>query len=156
MSWNEVLAIPSFIIALVALLSVVYAVAYWRAKVDKQLQDYYKANILDRLVKSETMLEMLWKLFSEQVLSNRPNLASRGSKFQLEEDGRKAVEDVKALIDQFTNPGMEIKAEMVLLDLPRQIGIEKLRRVAVKHSMTLGELLAIVSIELGIDIGEEH
>lgn len=147
---NEIVPIISIVVALVSLAGVLYAFAFWRGKVEKQLSDYGKANITDRLARIETKMEVLWMIYSEQILSNRPNLAMRESKFKLTDEALKAVEEVKQILP---NPGSEqLVSEQVLVDLPRQIGLDKLKDIAGRHNMTLGELLAIISVELGIDI----
>ena len=149
---NEIVPIISIVAALIALAGVLYAFAFWRGKVEKQLSDYGKANIPDRLARIETKMEVLWMIYSEQILSNRPNLAMRESKFKLTDEALKAVEEVKQILPEY-NPGSgQLVSEQVLVDLPRQIGLDKLKDIAGRHNMTLGELLAIISVELGIDI----
>ncbi len=150
---NDILQIATFIAAVIALAGVVYAFAFWRSKVDTQLSVLSKENIGERLVKIETKQEVMWTAFMEQVLTNRPNLAVRGSAFKLTDDAMKAVGEVQQLLPH--NPGTnttKVNSEHILIDLPNSIGLDRLKAIAEKHLMTLGELLAIISVELGIDI----
>ena len=146
-----VISVISLIVALISLMGVVYGFAVWRGRVDKQLSDYSDAHLLDRLCTIETKLETIWQVFMEQVLANLPNLATRSSSYHLTEDAKRAVEEVKGLIPDI-NPGCADVAETVLVELPNRIGMDRLREIAEKHQMTMGELLAIISIELGIDL----
>jgi len=152
---NDIFGIVGSVAGLISLAGVVYAFAFWRGKVDTQLSDLSKENIGKRLVAIETKQEVMWTVFIEQVLTNRPNLAMRGSAFKLTEDAKKAVEEVQQLLPPH-NPGpgtnTKMTSEQVLIDLPKEIGLDNLVAIAGRHKMTLGELLAIISIELGIDI----
>lgn len=149
---NNVLQIITFIAAVISLAGVLYAFAFWRGKVDRQLSDLSQANLIERLVKIEAKQEVQWTVFTELVLSNRPNLAMRGSKFKLTNDAMKAVEEVKQILPDCNPGGGQVTSEQILIDLPRRIGLDNLKAIADRHNMTLGELLAIISIELGVDI----
>lgn len=151
---NEVMSVAGFAAGLISLASIVYAFAFWRGRVDKQLSDLSEAKIPERLVKIETKQEVLWTVFSEQILTSRPNLAMRGSKFKLTDDAMKAIEEVKQILPEYnpSSAGNSVSSEQILIDLPKMIGIDNLKEIAGRHSMTLGELLAIISVELGIDI----
>lgn len=149
---NGALQIVSLIAGLISLAGVIYAFAFWRGRVDNQLSDLSKANIIGRLAKIEGKQELMWNVFTEQVLTHRPNLATRGSAFKLTDDAMKAIEEVKQILPE-SNPGIEpVTSEHILIELPKQIGLDKLKDIANSHDMTLGELLAIMSVELGIDI----
>lgn len=149
---EPIVSIAGLVTGILALAGVVYAFGFWRGKVDKQLSDLSKANVPERIVKMETKMEVLWTLFTEQTLANCPNLAMRGSAFKLTEDAKNAIEEVKELLPP-SNPGLEkLTSEHMLIDLPNAIGMDNLKGIADKHNMTLGELLSIISLELGIDI----
>lgn len=71
----------------------------------------------------------------------------------LTEDALKAIEEVEQILPEY-NPGYGTKltSEQVLCDLPEKMGLDRLKEIAARHNMTLGELLAIISVQLGIDI----
>lgn len=149
---NDILAVVGTIAGLLSLAGVVYAFGFWRGKVDKQLSDLKDAHIPKRLDKMEAKQEVLWTVFTEQVLSNRPNLAMKGSQFKLTGEAMKAIEEVNGLIADHNPGATKVTSEHILCDLPAEIGLENLKDIAERHSMTLGELLAIISVALGIDI----
>jgi len=147
-----IISVASFIVAFISFMGVVYGFAIWRGGVDKQLSLYSEGHLLDRTTSIETKIDVLWQIFTEQTLSNRPDLATRGSSFKLTDDAKMAVEAVKAIIPDI-NPGFgDGVAETVLVELPHRIGMDKVKGIAETHGMTLGELLAIISVELGLDL----
>lgn len=107
-----------------------------------------------RMANMEAKLEILWLAFADQNLSNRPDLANRGSGYKLTEAGKDAVSEIMGLVyQQESNNSNNInRLDQLLLEVPQTVGIDKIKEIAGKHNMRLGELLAVLSIELGIDV----
>ncbi len=143
MTISEILSILALIISLAGAL---YSVAYWRGKVDKELKDYSEAKIPDRLTKIESKFELVWAAFTEQVLSDRPHLATHSSPYKLTAQAELATEDVMFCLDNLENH--TTTSDKVLVNLPAKLGIDKLKQIATKHQLTLGELLAVISYKL--------
>lgn len=127
-----------------------YGIAYWRGKVDNELgwlkekiKKYSDAH--DRLTKMETKFEVVWSIFAEQILTDRPHLASKSSPLRLTEQAREALQEVTQCLKKQVNSNL---SDQVLYNVPEQVGMPKLRGIAEKHNMTLGELLAVISLEL--------
>ena len=144
--------LASFVMAAISLTGVIYAFAFWRGKVDNQLKGLI--TMPERMAKMETKLEVIWIAFVDQVLGRNPSLAQRGSAYRLSENAVQAVKEVKSYL-KANNPGIELVAEQVLHDIPHRMGIVKLRMIAEKHDMTLAELLAVLSVDLENEGGQD-
>lgn len=145
-------AIPliSLVTALIALGGVIYGFAFKWGRADRQLSDLSRANVVERLIKMETKIEVMWTAFTEQLLANRPHLASKGSRYRLSQEACDAISEVKDSLPDKEDNGLI--SEKVLLEVPYRIGMGRLREIAARHSITIGELLALISVELGIEL----
>jgi len=139
------MGIATLVMAGISLAGVIYAFAFWRGEVSNQLKGL--STVPERLAKLETKCEVIWAAFVDQTLAGNPVLARRGSAYELTESAMQAVREVKDYL-KADNPGIELVAEQVLLDIPHRLGIVKLKAIAEKHKMTLAELLAILSVDL--------
>lgn len=142
----------SIVATAISLAGILFGIGYWRGKVDNELkwlkekcQSYSDAKIPDRVAKMEAKFELVWEVFTEQVLTDRPHLATRQSPLKLTAQALEATAEVRACLElsNHTTP-----SDKVLVDVPAQIGLVKLKDIANRHSMTLAELLAIISLEL--------
>lgn len=143
------------ILAFVTYLITIGALIYKVGKRDQRLDDLCKCNLPDRVLGLEGKQEVLWAAFSDQVLSRRNDLANRGSPYKLTPQAQEAVGEVMGLL---AGKGVDITAdhvsvsERVLAMLPKGLGSNELREVAMRHHMTISELMAIISIDLGLEI----
>ena len=144
------MGIAALVMAIISLAGVIYAFAFWRGEVGNQLKGL--STVPERLAKLETKTEVIWAAFIDQILAKNPGLVQRGSGYELTENAMRAVRDVKNHL-KADNPGIELVAEQILLDIPHRLGIVKLKSIAEKHEITLAELLAILSVDL--ENGEE-
>lgn len=147
MTISTVLSVIAIVISLAGAL---YAIAYWRGKVDndlkwmhEQLQECVDAK--GRLIKLETKFEVVWISFAEQILTERTHLATKSSPLKLTDHARKAMEEVKGCISAVNG---HLLSDQVLIDIPHQLGMVKLRQIAEDNNMTLGELFAVISLDL--------
>lgn len=136
--------ILSIVAILLSIAGVIYGVAYWRGKVDSELGIYREAKMLERLTKMETKFDFVWSVFVEQLLTERPHLATKQSPLRPTEQGQLALSEIMGCLD---SKSVSL-TDQILYDIPQRIGIDKLRDIADRHKVTLAELLALISLEL--------
>lgn len=143
----------SIIALVISVLGSVATISYWKGKYDndlnwikKALQTYAEAKVIERIIKIETKFDVVWSAFTEQVLTDRTHLATRSSPLKLTAHAKQAAEEVKSCLKQISNN--TTISDRVLLDIPHQLGMVKLRQIADNHNMTIGELLATISLDL--------
>ena len=140
---TSIISILSIIIALITIFTVVYK----KGKQDQQVKDLCDANLPTRLTKMEAKQDVLWEVFQEQVLRMRPDLATHGSGFTLSESAKKVVEQVRFCFGKEDMVESKHVSDHVLFEIPHRIGMEKLKQLAEDNKMTLGELLAILTVD---------
>lgn len=150
MGLNTILSTVAVIIS--TIVGLIVGIAYWKGRTDSELvwlkqtlENYKDAKVLDRVTRMETKFEFVWNVFVEQLLTHRPHLATKSSPLKPTEQGVLALSEVMGCLQ---SKSINL-TDQVLYDIPQQIGIEKLREISERHEVTLGELLALVSLELG-------
>ena len=159
MIWQSIVSIVGLLLALASLAGIAYGFGYKWGQVKAELRNLAEANLAGRLIKVETKQDVLWEGFTDDVLHRRPSLGSSSSPFQLSQLARQALDEVKlALKPHCKGEGNEVSclntpeavnlADQVLVELPKHVGLERLRTIAQTHEISLAELLAIVTNEL--------
>ena len=147
---SEIFQITSFVTSIIAILGVLTAGFYWKGVIDTQIK---RVLTLPEVVSDLKMkMDVIWKLFVEQLLDGKPNLAQRGSGFKLTEEGEKAMEDIAHVIEEIRKERPNLEASDVLVIVSQKIGMAELNKIAHKNGHSTREYLAMLTIKLGIEI----
>jgi hypothetical protein len=144
MSPSSVISIVSSLIA-VALF--VFAIAYWKGKVDLFIKSC--VDIPNRTSSLEFKMDVLWPLFVENVLEGKPSLVQRGSGFILTSKSEVCLKEIQSVIDSVLASRISLSPSDVLTAIVKTVGVEKMRELAAKNDCTLSEFLSILTVKLG-------
>jgi len=146
----DALNVFSLIASIVAVLVVVFGIAYWKGNIDQKIK---QVSPLPELVMQLKMkMDVLWSLFVEQTLSRNPNLANHGSSYKLTDHGEKCLEDVKHIIEEVKREYPNLDASDVLTIIAQKIGMAELAELASKNGCSPSEYMAMLTVKLGVEI----
>jgi len=147
---NTAFQIMSFILGLLSILGIIGAAFYWKGSVDSLLK---RVCVLpDDVANLKMKMDVIWKLFVEQVLDGKPNLAQRGSGFKLTAEGEEAMVDIAHVIADVKKERPNLEPSDVLTIVTQKIGMVELEKIAHKNGHSTREYLAMLTIKLGIEI----
>ena len=132
-----------------SLIGVVYIwLGLWRGKVDSQLKNIAQSFKDYPPAEMWTMTKTLWDVYVLEALRHRPDLAARGSGYQLRKEGEDLIPDyMLPLLDRIPlNRQREDIATGYLV--VKYIGLEQVSKMATEKKLSLQESIAILSTYL--------
>ncbi len=132
-----------------SLLGIIYLFGVWRGKVDNQLSSLGKSFQNYPPAEMWTMTKTLWDVYVMDALRLRPDLASHGSRFKLNQPGKDLIPDsILSLLDRIPhNPGLREDIATGYL-VVKHIGLELISQMAEEKKVSIQEAIALLSTYL--------
>ncbi len=129
----------------------------WKGRVDKVLEDCSSCHktIPQTVTELNTKMDLVWKLVAAQILEYNPHLAKRDSPFKLTERGKQCLIPLQPVIVEMKHKApcySGLGASDVLLELSNRVPLDKLYVIANAQGCTPAQLLAMATIEMGIQV----
>ncbi len=140
-----------------SLIGVIYMLAYWRGKVDTQLNSLSKSFHDYPPGEMWTMTKTLWEIYVVEALHHRPDLAEHGSGFKLKKEGEDLISDrMKTLLDNI--PGNPFNSEYIATGylVVKHIGLDGINEMAEQKKLSVQEAIAVLSCYLEAHCNKAH
>ncbi len=154
---EHIASIAGAISGITALIGVIYMLAYWRGKVDAQLNSQSKTFQDYPLGEMWTMVKTLWEIYVVEALHHRPDLAQRGSGFKLKKEGEDLISDhMRTLLEDI--PRNPFNSEYIATGymVVKHIGLDIINEMAEQKKLSVQEAIAILSCYLEAHCNNAH